>query len=75
MFIVLSIELIMAFLFLVFYFVLDALTKRKKLKINQFLWDEYSKNMTYDEKMDCFTDWLENNKAKHGDEFYYIPKM
>ena len=32
-------------------------------------------NMTFDEKIDCFSNWLKYNKEKHGDNFYYIPKM
>lgn len=56
-------------------FVCDTLNAWIKLKRNQLLWDEYSKNMTRDEKMDCFIDWLERNKAEHGDDSYYIPRM
>ena len=56
-------------------FIYDALVTDIKLKRNQLLWDEYSKNMTYDEKTDCFLDWLERNKAEHGDDFYYTPRM
>ena len=67
--------LVMALVFLGFYFITDNLITRKKVKRNQMLWDEYSKHMTYDEKWDCFLEWLELNKLKHGDEFYYIPRM
>ena len=68
-------ELIMGLIFLGIYIFIDALITRKKLKRNQLLWDEYSKDMTHDEKMECFLEWLHDNKAKHGDSFYYIPRI
>jgi hypothetical protein len=69
------IEFIVVLVFGVIYFMTETIITRKKLKRNQLLWDEYSKNMTFDEKLDCFNDWLSANRAKHGDKFYYIPKM
>ena len=75
MFLVVLMDVIIGLVFMSIYFIADTLITRKKLKRNQLLWNEYSKNMTHSEKMDCFCDWLEHNKAKHGDNFYYIPKM
>lgn len=75
MFLIVLMDVIIGLVFLSVYFIADTLTTRKKLKRNQLLWDEYSKNMTFDEKIDCFSDWLKYNKEKHGDNFYYIPKM
>lgn len=75
MWVVIIIYLIIGFACLGVYFTVDFFVTRKKLNRNQKLWDEYSKDMTFDEKMGCFTDWLEDNKEKHGDNFYYIPRM
>lgn len=75
MFLVVLMNVIIGLVFLGIYFTADTLITRKKLKRNQLLWDEYSKNMTHDEKMDCFLEWLQDNKQKYGDDFYYIPKM
>lgn len=68
-------ELVVGLLFLSIYIFIDALITRKKVKRNQLLWDEYSKDMTHDEKMECFLEWLHDNKVKHGDSFYYIPRI
>jgi hypothetical protein len=68
-------ELVMGLIFWGIYIFIDALITRKKVKRNQLLWDEYSKDMTYYEKMECFLEWLHDNKAKHGDNFYYIPRI
>ena len=75
MFLVVLMDATIGLVFLSIYFIADTLITKKKLKRNQLLWDEYSKNMTFDEKIDCFSNWLEYNKEKHGDNFYYIPKM
>ena len=67
--------LVIGFVCSIIYYIIDELITKKKIERNQLLWDEYSKDMTHDEKMDCFSDWLKYNKEKHGDNFYYIPKM
>ena len=64
-----------SFLFLASVFITDLCITNKKLKRNQFLWDEFSKNMTKDQKLEIFDKWLDENRIKHGDYFYYIPKM
>ena len=46
---------------------------RQRLAINQKEWDEYSKDMTYQEKHDCFNDFLFEQKAKHNWNYLYIP--
>ena len=68
-------DVIIGLVYLGIYFTVDALITRKKLKRNQLLWDEYSKDMTYDEKLECLLEWLHDNKVKHGDSLYYIPRM
>lgn len=47
----------------------------KKYERNQRLWDEYSKDMTYDEKLMCYNHWCKENKQKHGDNYYYLPRI
>lgn len=50
-------------------------TRRKNLKINQKEWDEYSKGMSFYERKECFVDFLEDNKARHGWKYYYVPRI
>lgn len=60
---------------LAIFFIVDNVTTSRKLKRNQKLWNEYSKGMTQDEKLEVFCDWIKENQRKHGDKFMYIPKM
>ena len=69
------IYMISGFLFVVIYLAIDNIITRKKIERNQILWDEYSKYMSEKEKSDVYLDWVKQNKYKHGDKFYYFPKM
>ena len=51
----------------------DRYITKKCLEINQKEWDEYSKNMTYQEKLDRFNDFLYEQRAKHNWDYLYIP--
>lgn len=73
--IVVLIICVLAFLLIEIYFLLDAIITRKRLKENQIAWDEYSKDMSYMEKMEIFPEWLESRKLEKGWSFYYIPRM
>lgn len=64
---------ILCLLYLLIDFAIDNLITRKRLKNNQIAWDEYSKNMTYKEKLDYYVDWVEQNKIKNGWKHYYLP--
>ena len=57
------------------FVVFDSIITRIRLNISQKEWDEYSSGMTENEKLECFIDFIEQNKIKHGWEFLYIPKM
>lgn len=56
-------------------YIADVIVTSHRLKINQREWDEYSKGMTTDEKMDIFIDWMNENKRKHKWKNLYIPRM
>ena len=73
--IILATLLLFPAIFLLIVLIADLCITNKKLKRNQFLWDEFSRNMTKEQKLDAFDKWLEENRLKHGEYFYYIPKM
>lgn len=73
--IILATLLLFSAIFLLIVLIADLCITNKKLKRNQFLWDEFSRNMTKEQKLDAFDKWLEENRLKHGEYFYYIPKM
>ena len=67
------IMLICAIIYLAIYFLINTIITRKRLKISQNEWNEYSKNMTDEQKWDVFLDFLNIQKEKHGWLDIYIP--
>ena len=59
--------------FLSGFYIVDSYLTRKRIEINQKAWDEYSKGMTDQEKMDCFMPFLYNQKDKNNWNYLYIP--
>ena len=72
---VMLIELLAGIFFLAAWFVSDAIITSKRIKENQIAWNEYSKGMTAEEKLDCFADFLYERRMEKGWKFFYIPKI
>lgn len=72
---IIIVTLSVIFIFLFFYLLIDKITTDKRLKQNQKEWDEYSKNMTSDEKFREYLPFCFSQKAKYGWGYYYLPKM
>ena len=68
-------EIVIGFLFLLIYFVIDKIITTKRLKLNQTAWYEYSKNMTYFEKCNCYLEWCTHRKTENNWRFYYFPRI
>ena len=68
-------EIIIVFLYLLIDAVVDKIITTKRLKLNQTAWDEYSKNMTYWEKYNCYLEWCTRRKAENNWRFYYFPRL
>lgn len=64
-----------AIIFLIIYFAVDNYLTKKRLEINQRDWDEYSKNMTRQEKLMNFKIFLNEQKRKYNWRYYYIPDI
>lgn len=76
---VLIIILISAVLFILYTFINPEVREslyfgKKKLRENQEAWDIYSKNMTDQEKDDCYIEWCEWRKHVTGNHFYWFPR-
>lgn len=71
---IIIITLSITFMFLIFCLI-DKVITNKRLKQNQKEWDEYSKNMTDDEKLREYLPFCFSQKAKYGWGYYYLPKM
>ena len=67
--------IIIGFLYLLIDAVVDKIITTKRLKLNQKAWDEYSKNMTYFEKRNCYVEWCTRRKIENNWEFYYFPRL
>lgn len=50
---------------IIYYFV-DRIVTNKRIKENQIAWDNFSKNMTYDEKIECYLKWCNEQRWKKG---------
>ena len=68
-------EIVIGFLFLLIYAVIDKIITTKRLKLNQTAWDEYSKNMTHSEKYNCYLEWCTRRKIENNWGFYYFPRL
>lgn len=62
-------------LFLAIWLISDRIITNKRIAENQKAWNEYSKGMTEDEKLDCFADFLWERRIEKGWAFFYIPKI
>lgn len=59
---------------IIYYFV-DRIVTNKRIKENQIAWDNFSKNMTYDEKIKYYLKWCNEQKWKKGWHHYYFPRL
>ena len=53
----------------------DKAISSKRLEENQIAWNEYSKEMTFDEKLEHYIKWCERRKVEKGWGNYYFPRM
>lgn len=63
------------FAIVVIYYLVDRGITNKRLKENQIAWDNFSKNMTYNEKICCYLKWCQERKIEKGWSDFYFPKM
>lgn len=54
--------------------VIEHIDTRKRLKISQREWEEYSKGKTLEWKREHIVDFLMENRIRHGWPYIYIPK-
>lgn len=66
-------EILIGVIYLLLFCFVDRIVTNKRLKENQSEWDNYCKDMTYSERLDCFTDWLLQRQCEKGWRFKYIP--
>lgn len=55
--------------------IVDHFVDAHNLKISQREWDDYTSQMTLEEKMLIYLDWTLENKIKHGWSHYYYPRL
>ena len=70
-----GVSTISAILFVLVLIVWDRYITQTRIKQNQKAWDEYSKGMSFSEKLDIYEQFCEEQKMKNGWKFYYSPKM
>ena len=68
-------EILIGMVFLFILYFTDRIITQKRLRKNQIAWDNYCKDMTFSERLDCFNDWLPQRRYEEGWGFYYIPLM
>ena len=71
--VIILIEASIAVLCIIIFLLIDGYITHKNISINQKEWDEYSKGMTNQEKINCFGPWLLYQKNKHNWRYFYIP--
>lgn len=66
---------ILAIVFTVIYLFADHVITIIRVEQNQKAWNEYSKDMTDSEKLNCFGDWLSMRKNEKGWKYFYVPRL
>ena len=69
------IEILIAAVFLLASYFADRIITGKRLRENQVAWDNYCKDMTFSERLDCFADWILQRQCETGWKHKYIPYM
>lgn len=69
------IEILIAAVFLLASYFADRIITGKRLRENQSSWDNYCKDMTFSERIDCFADWILQRQYGMGWKHKYIPYM
>lgn len=57
------------------WFISDIIITNRRLEENQEAWDEYSRDMTKQEKLSCYNEWVSRRKFEKGWKYYYLPRM
>ena len=73
--IICGVSIISAILFILVFVVLDRYITQTRVKQNQKAWDEYSKGMSFSEKLDSYEQFCEEQKLKNEWDYYYFPKI
>ena len=61
--------------FLWVHFIVDRIITTIRLRDNQKAWDEYSKGMTLNEKINVYDEWCRRRKIEKHWKFFYFPRM
>lgn len=67
------IELIIGFVYLGVYLTVDTVLTHKRLKENQNAWDEYSKDMTWQEREEQYLRWVQRRRIQKRWNRWYFP--
>lgn len=57
------------------YYFADRIVTNKRIRENQIAWDNFSKNMAQNEKIECYLKWCDEQKYKKGWRNYYFPRF
>ena len=71
--IIIVIALIFICLPIALYITFDYIRTTVKMKENQRLWDEYSRDMTYPERVKAYIPWVDRRRCTSRNQFYYFP--
>ena len=70
-----GVSIISAMLFSIVFIAIDRYITQTRLNQNQKAWDEYSKGMSFNEKLDSYLLFCEEQRVKNGWDNYYFPKI
>ena len=70
-----GVSIISAILFIIVFVAIDRYITQTRLNQNQKAWDEYSKGMSFSEKLDSYLLFCEEQRVKNGWDNYYFPKI
>lgn len=56
-------------------FAIEGVRTTYYLRKNQKAWDEYAKGLDFEQRLNIFPEWLEEQRRINNTDFYYIPRM
>lgn len=67
--------LALGIIYLIIYFAIDSIRTTYYLRKNQKAWNKYAKGLNYQQRLNIFPEWLDEQRRINGTDYYYIPRM
>ena len=67
--------LMIGIIYLLIWFIVDRIKTNYYLHKNQKAWDKYAEGLDFEQRINIFPEWLEEQRRINGTDYYYIPRI